>query len=593
MTSEQAQIPFSAVRSLGNGRVLVLAPHPDDEVFGCAGAILRHVADGDPVRVAVVTDGAIQAPPENGTATTEPTRHTESRNAARLLGYGEPEFWNLPDRGLVYGEPLVRRITAAIDTFDAELIYAPSPTEIHPDHRALGLAAIEAVRRSTRDRMLVLYEVAIPLTPNRLLDITDLVERKHEAMHCFPSQLVHQDYSRHVAALNAYRSFTLPPEILAAEAYHVIPASTLRERIVDPTGPFYQRPLPRGPGEDMAQPPLVSVIVRSVGRPQLREALDSVALQTYPHIEVVVVNAKGKGHPAVGDLCGAFPLHLVDSDEPLPRSRAANAGLQRATGDYCIFLDDDDIYYPDHVAGLVETIVSSGARVAYAGIAVEHYQDGQRIGSGEFNHPFDPGRLKAGNFIPMHAALFSRWFLEQGCRFDESLDRYEDWDFWLQLASYGPFLHRPRLSACYRSHGSSGFGLQPDERIVRDHKTRLLEKWRQRWSGDDLYEIFALFESSQSLTRENAQLRQQLEGQVSAVHRQESALTAQQAQHKQEMQAAAGALAKSREQEAFWRSQAASLTAELERMTASNSWRLTHPLRWLRTRVRGSGKTGP
>ena len=58
MSSESELIPYHAVGEVGQGSALVLAPHPDDEVLGCAGAILRHVARGDPVRVIILTDGA-------------------------------------------------------------------------------------------------------------------------------------------------------------------------------------------------------------------------------------------------------------------------------------------------------------------------------------------------------------------------------------------------------------------------------------------------------------------------------------------------------------------------------------------------------
>lgn len=49
-------VPYTSVRTVGRDVVLVLAPHPGDEVFGCGGAIMRHVADGDPAHVAIVSD---------------------------------------------------------------------------------------------------------------------------------------------------------------------------------------------------------------------------------------------------------------------------------------------------------------------------------------------------------------------------------------------------------------------------------------------------------------------------------------------------------------------------------------------------------
>jgi LmbE family N-acetylglucosaminyl deacetylase len=222
MSSESELIPYHAVRAVGQGSALVLAPHPDDEVLGCAGAILRHVALGDPVRVIILTDGGGWQVDEAGREAYAARRRQESREAAAILGYGEPEFWQYRDRELEYGEPLVRRLLDAIAAAEARWLYAPSPCELHPDHRALALAVLEAARRQAGQIGLALYEIGAPLPPNRLLDITDLVERKRRALACFTSQLAVQAYDRHIEALNRFRTYTLPREVEAAEAYWVI-----------------------------------------------------------------------------------------------------------------------------------------------------------------------------------------------------------------------------------------------------------------------------------------------------------------------------------------------------------------------------------
>src|SRR5690606_37396465 len=117
--------------------------------------------------------------------------------------------------------------------------------------------------------------------------------------------------------------------------------------------------------------PLVSVIVRSMDRDSLGATLDSVALQTYANIEVVLVNAGGRPHRDRGEWCGRFPLRLIEPGTPLGRSAAANAGMDAARGDLLIFLDDDDLFLPHHVAGLQRCLDQAGANVvaAYAGIA--------------------------------------------------------------------------------------------------------------------------------------------------------------------------------------------------------------------------------
>ncbi|HEY3565746.1 MAG TPA: glycosyltransferase family A protein, partial [Casimicrobiaceae bacterium] len=99
-----------------------------------------------------------------------------------------------------------------------------------------------------------------------------------------------------------------------------------------------------------AAAPLVTIIVRSIGRDSLREALASVALQDYPRIEVVVVAACGiDHHPRLPATIGTHSLRIVGGDERLSRPCDANAGLDAAAGDWITFLDDDDVLLATHV----------------------------------------------------------------------------------------------------------------------------------------------------------------------------------------------------------------------------------------------------
>lgn len=225
---ESKYIPYHADLRIGRGKTLVLAPHPDDEVLGCAGAIMRHVADGDPVGVVILTDGAFGAGDRWEAVTT--TREDESRRAATVMGYGMPEFWRLPDRGLDRHVSLVEDLSRLIARLAPDWVYAPSWWEIHPDHVALSRAITAVFRQESLAASLVLYEVGVPLHANRLLDITDLLERKRSALACFESQLAQQRYDSHILALNRFRTYTLPPTVEVAEAYRVIgPSKPPRE----------------------------------------------------------------------------------------------------------------------------------------------------------------------------------------------------------------------------------------------------------------------------------------------------------------------------------------------------------------------------
>ncbi|MCP5425562.1 MAG: PIG-L family deacetylase [Gammaproteobacteria bacterium] len=236
MNVESQIMPYKAVTRLGEGPALVLAPHPDDEVLGCAGAIMRHLEAGDPVRVIVLTDGGgwLAAADAPRRAAYIARRREESRAAARILGYGEPLFWDYRDRELPCDESLAQRLVGACREFGTHWLYAPSLVEMHPDHRALALTAVEAVRRIGAPVRLAMYEIGIPLSPNRLLDISNLVERKQRAIQCFASQLAEQDYDRHIEALNRYRTYTLPRTVQAAEAYWVVAGGAVPHKVIDP-----------------------------------------------------------------------------------------------------------------------------------------------------------------------------------------------------------------------------------------------------------------------------------------------------------------------------------------------------------------------
>ena len=117
------------------------------------------------------------------------------------------------------------------------------------------------------------------------------------------------------------------------------------------------------------EPRLVSLIVRSMDRSTLAQALASVAVQSWPAIEVVVVSAKGDGHGPLPSQCGPFPLRLVSHGTPLNRSAAANAGIDAAQGEWLLFLDDDDWLEPDHIETLAGVLgANPDAAAAYSGV---------------------------------------------------------------------------------------------------------------------------------------------------------------------------------------------------------------------------------
>lgn len=216
---EPSLVPYQAGMPPPAQKVLVLAPHPDDEVFGCGGTVRLHALGGCAVDVVVVTDGSGAGQPTE--------REAESRAACRLLSLGDPAFWGYTDRALAFDEDLLVGLTQQIEhtlnTGAYGLVYAPSPWEVHPDHRAVAFCVAQALlngrsSRATPTTQWAAYEVGAPLWPSQLVDITQVWAEKQAAMQVFASQRVYQDYSAHISALNRYRTYTLGPQCVAAEA---------------------------------------------------------------------------------------------------------------------------------------------------------------------------------------------------------------------------------------------------------------------------------------------------------------------------------------------------------------------------------------
>jgi LmbE family N-acetylglucosaminyl deacetylase len=220
LQEEPQLVPYKAAAPPPASRVLVLAPHPDDEVFGCGGCARLQVQTGSTVDVVVITDGSGAGDPA--------VRQDESRKACRLLGTNEPVFWGYRDRALGFDEALVARLSAQLEDClrqgQYDLVYAPSPWEVHPDHRAVARCTAEAVltrRQAGQALVWAAYEVGAPLWPSHLVDITTVLADKQAAMRVYASQDVFQDYSAHIGALNRYRTYTLGQNCLAAEALWV------------------------------------------------------------------------------------------------------------------------------------------------------------------------------------------------------------------------------------------------------------------------------------------------------------------------------------------------------------------------------------
>ncbi|GAB4356798.1 MAG: hypothetical protein Kow0060_09750 [Methylohalobius crimeensis] len=508
MLLEQDLIPFQ-VSPLPPGPWLVFAPHPDDETFGMGGALLLARENRIPVTVVVLTDGRLGG--GDDVALVE-AREREARAAAERLGIQTIDFWREPDRDLRPTPALVAKVGELLKQAAPATVFFPSPMEYHPDHRATARSVWEAAGRAGFQGKLWAYEISTEGRVDRLIDITAVAEKKRDLMAVYRSQLAENDYPDKIMGLNRARTYSLPAQVRYAEGFYDFTPHRGRpfaEAVYETLTPYWRGPTiesvpteeaaaaepevqPPSPVWEADKAPLVSLIVRTKDRPRLLgEALESLAAQTYPNLEVIVVNDGGED---VEDIVQAYrprfaALHYLDLQPGRGRSAAGNAGLEKASGEYLGFLDDDDWLLPEHVSLLVTVLQDCPERAVYGGIQCVRYQNGEWKSCYVYNESYDPLKLQSKNFLPIHAVLFKRSLVVEGCRMDERFDRYEDWDFWLQMAEKTRFYHVNWITGCYRIGAGGGFGFESNEADQQEGQKALYEKWRHRWSPEVLLQL--------------------------------------------------------------------------------------------------------
>lgn len=226
-------------------------------------------------------------------------------------------------------------------------------------------------------------------------------------------------------------------------------------------GAFYEIQLPR-------KHPQVSVILRTYqGRETLlKQALISISNQTYKNIEVIVVEDGGNElRPVAEAFHDILNVHYFSLPK-IGRSATGNHGLENASGEYCVFLDDDDLFFADHIEILVAALSNNESAVASYSLAYEipteytddrktHYYEGIMRTLDVFYQEYDYDVLQDHNFFPIQTVLFKRkLYLERG-GFDRSLTYLEDWNLWLRYAYSREFIYVPKTTSLYRIPGNS------------------------------------------------------------------------------------------------------------------------------------------
>jgi LmbE family N-acetylglucosaminyl deacetylase len=198
----------------------VVAAHPDDEVLGCGGAMVRHAAAGDEVHVVIVAEGITsrysaraEAPPEQLEALRK-----DSHEAARIIGIRDISFRGFPDNRLdtIPLLELSQDLEQVIATIQPTRVYTHHPGDLNVDHQQVARAVMIATRPGAGVDVRELYAFEVysstewafgqfggPFSPNAFVDITDHLQKKLDAMACYRSELREYPHPRSLDALRA------------------------------------------------------------------------------------------------------------------------------------------------------------------------------------------------------------------------------------------------------------------------------------------------------------------------------------------------------------------------------------------------------
>jgi LmbE family N-acetylglucosaminyl deacetylase len=223
----------------GAERVVVLAPHMDDETIGCGGALALHAQNGAEITVVFLTDGRLGARDigalwgeERERAQREliETRKREARAALDILGVRHTVCLDAEDGALAGSKSAAAQLRVVLLERRPELVYLPFWLEAHADHHAASRVLLDAAEGLALEFRCLGYEVWTPLFPNCLVDVTAVMPLKRAALAQYASQNAQGDYLHTALGLNANRAAgLLDPRGAYAEAFCVMSSQQYRQ----------------------------------------------------------------------------------------------------------------------------------------------------------------------------------------------------------------------------------------------------------------------------------------------------------------------------------------------------------------------------
>jgi glycosyltransferase involved in cell wall biosynthesis len=196
----------------------------------------------------------------------------------------------------------------------------------------------------------------------------------------------------------------------------------------------------------------------------LEEAIKSIINQTYPNIEIVVVeDGKDTAKGLIEKYQNKANIQYYFTDAQKGRSYAGNLGMGKARGTYLTFLDDDDLIFADHIEVLLNEALRSQADLVHSPsfcVSTEIKSTNPYIyieKNFDAKHDFaaEKDELLNNNLFPIQSVLFKKELFEKYGGFDEKIEFLEDWALWLKYVLPSNISYVDKLTSLYRVPASA------------------------------------------------------------------------------------------------------------------------------------------
>ena len=207
--------------------VVVLAPHPDDEVIGAGGALLKLARAGARVVCVQATDGSASAAFAGRPQDERRTRRLEEAAAvARGIGCAELDCWKADNRAFGVDPALVARLAERLDRERPALVLVPFVTEAHADHLTLSRILSRALRAmpSPPEATILGYEVWSLVPPTLVHDISPLMTEIEHLLFLYETAMKVDDFVHYCADRALFHGITVRGTACHLEAFHAVAA---------------------------------------------------------------------------------------------------------------------------------------------------------------------------------------------------------------------------------------------------------------------------------------------------------------------------------------------------------------------------------